>query len=428
MSETYLGGVRLESEREARGRRRANFWRVCSFAAMSAILVLAINSAAVLPGGPVPDFGFIAALTLVGSATVLAGVYVLVRRVRDTTGAKAYFAFASVTALSVVWLGVFVLGKRALGGFDFGGITAPAGAFYGWGFFILNPLLLGLLPAFMLTGFFGGSKSQCYGAGILALILEISLLLIFSVEGAVCLAIALPIGLPFTIFGAWLGRLLSSGRRFANPRAFGSLAVFAPVFVGVSSHVPVPWTTHTVRTEQVIDAPPERIWSYLLRMPEIGPPKWWLFRAGVAYPVDVESEKAAIGARRTCRLSTGPMLETIDVLEPGRRLGFRVDSTPPTMRESNPFGSPHPPHLTTTFQCVHGEIDLEPLANGKTLIVGTSIYRQNLAPDFYWSRWCDMVVHEVHSRVFDEIERRLRSEPHQAYRKSFSVSGFPAPW
>jgi len=114
-----------------------------------------------------------------------------------------------------------------------------------------------------------------------------------------------------------------------------------------------------------------------------------------------------LGARRSCHLSTGEMPEVITRYEPGRCLEFRVLSTPPTMKELNPFHAVEARHLVGYYECLRGRFTLTRLPDGSTELTGTSWYRHRLAPALYWNLWTDEIVHEVHGRVLGAIQRRF---------------------
>lgn len=399
-----------QSAEETQEERRLMLKRQWLIGALSSLLILVLNEIVAnllvqLTGrnSNVLDISSLMASTLC-CAGILLGARLLIKRHHEMAAQLALPLLTLATFLvllalvALVWSlgGNFGLRKS---GFQF--------ADYGLGFFVFNPLALGFIPALVFAISFRPLNRRLYGAAMVSLLVSILIMSAAKFEGGICLLLALPLEIPLVCLGAFIGKSVANSRYFSTPYGLGSIALLAPLALGIGGHARAPWNEHTVRTEQIVYATPDQIWPLLLKMDALPAPDWWLFRAGVAYPVAISAAADRIGAERICRLSTGPMLETIDKLEPNHKLGFRVDSTPPTMRESNPFGSIHPPHLTNTFKCLHGEITLEPLPGGRTRMVGVSVYTQSLAPDLYWSKWCDMVVHEVHSHYFDAISERF---------------------
>lgn len=50
-----------------------------------------------------------------------------------------------------------------------------------------------------------------------------------------------------------------------------------------------------------------------------------------------------------------------------------------------------------------GQFELVRLADGNTLVVGTSWYQHGLEPAWYWRWWTDLVVHHIHQRGLNHI-------------------------
>ena len=159
-------------------------------------------------------------------------------------------------------------------------------------------------------------------------------------------------------------------------------------------------------TEITIHAAPEKVWPYVCSLGTLPAPHEVLFRAGIAHPIRIDLPQPWVGGKRFCRLSTGDMPEVVEVFEPNRRLVFRVLATPPTMKETSPYGEIRTAHLTGYYVCRRGEFKLERLENGDTQVIGTSWYASRIAPDPYWALWTEAIVDQVHRRVMYEIKRR----------------------
>ena len=103
------------------------------------------------------------------------------------------------------------------------------------------------------------------------------------------------------------------------------------------------------------------------------------------------------------------MEERISRLEQHKLLRFDVISTPPPIKETNPFGEVHAPHDQDYYQVNWGEFKLESLPGGRTLVTGTSSYQYNLYPAWYWQLITNTVVEQIHVRMMGEIKRRVES-------------------
>jgi hypothetical protein len=163
---------------------------------------------------------------------------------------------------------------------------------------------------------------------------------------------------------------------------------------------------YAVTTSVDVDAAPEQVWRHVISFGRIDPPRSddWLFRAGVAYPVEATIDGEGIGATRRCVFSTGPFVEPITAWDQPRLLKFDVTSNPPAMREWSPYDI-HPPHVNDFLVSHGGEFRLVPLDGGRrTRLEGTTWYEHNLWPARYWRLWSDAIIHRIHRRVLTHVK------------------------
>lgn len=153
----------------------------------------------------------------------------------------------------------------------------------------------------------------------------------------------------------------------------------------------------------VIDGTPEEVWSALVALSDVPKPDDLFFRAGIATPQKTKIVACESGGLRVCTLSTGTLLERIDVWQPGTRLGWRALSTPPPMKELNPFGDADPPHLHGTYRNLRGEFALERIDAHRTRVTRRTWYEHDLYPSFYWRIWCDLGASKVHRLVLEHL-------------------------
>jgi hypothetical protein len=163
-----------------------------------------------------------------------------------------------------------------------------------------------------------------------------------------------------------------------------------------------------------INAPPEVVWGNLIAFPGIAPPKEWLFRAGVSYPIAARLSSQGIGAQRFCDFSTGTIIEEVTAWEANRRMDFRVLSAPPTMREMSPYANLHPPHLSGYLHPQEAHFSLTALPGGRTRLEGRSWYQNEMWPAVYWQQWSDAIVKRIHARVFAHIKELSERRPAHA--------------
>jgi uncharacterized membrane protein YhaH (DUF805 family) len=256
--------------------------------------------------------------------------------------------------------------------------------------------------------FFNRSTLQSVGrtARLGALTLAIAGLttLLIALEGALCVAMALPLALPLGAFGAIVGRAIRGEHLLSRP-AFLFLVALPASIVLDRPRPPL----REVATSVEIAAPPERVWPHVVSFAELAPPPEWLFRLGIAYPVRARIHGTGAGAIRTCEFSTGAFVEPITLWDPPRRLAFDVASQPPPMHEWSPYRHLHPPHLDSTMRSRRGEFRLVPLPGGRTRLEGSTWYELELGPQVYWSIWSDVLIHQIHGRVLRHIKKEVEA-------------------
>ena len=168
---------------------------------------------------------------------------------------------------------------------------------------------------------------------------------------------------------------------------------------------PIP-PIYEVRTSIDIQAPPEAVWQQVVAFSEIPPPKEWMFRAGIAYPIRAGIQGSGPGAERHCEFSTGTFVEPIQVWDEPRLLKFSVTSNPAPLDEWTPYRHIEPPHLHGYLVSKGGQFLLTPLPNGGTRVEGTTWYRHSLWPAPYWRLWSDAIIHKIHWRVLNHIREK----------------------
>lgn len=285
---------------------------------------------------------------------------------------------------------------------------------YGYALFIVVPIF---------AGFIAGLYAYRKGSSPINRIWPIALwiygfvsiaMLVLSFEGIVCLIMALPIAYPSLVLGAYLGKLLRDQFKGNGTAMITTIPVLPVIAAGTCCYQQAP-VRRIERTEIVVNASKEKIWPYLFNLNSLPEPQNWILRTGVAYPIRVEAMAAQVGSRRNCVLSTGNMPEVISAIEPYRRMRFDVLSTPAPLKETNPFGEVHAPHEHGYFDVEWGEFQLVDLGKGQTKLIGTSQYRFNLFPGWYWSLINDTVVEQIHARVMNEIKRRVEAANAQGH-------------
>lgn len=236
-------------------------------------------------------------------------------------------------------------------------------------------------------------------------------LLLFAVEGVLCLAMAAPLALLMAsmVSAATYGILY----RIAAPPAAGTVALLFLLVPGcalVEGALGRPVLREAITTVEV-DAPPAVVWDHVIGFTALPAPPEWFFRLGIAYPQRAHIYGSGVGAVRHCEFSTGPFVEPITVWDPPRRLAFDVAEQPPTMEEWSPYRDIAPPHLEGFMTSERGEFRLVALDGGRrTRLEGSTFYRQAMFPETYWVIPTELILHAIHRRVLSHVKHLSESQ------------------
>src|SRR2546428_9670908 len=166
---------------------------------------------------------------------------------------------------------------------------------YSAGLFLGTPFTIGYISAYVFNAWGARSGSTPRQVAVLAVALAGGAMLVFALEGAVCIAMAFPIAAVLALPGAILGRAVAL-RSVGPPGRAGFVALLTPLMVLASPRPAAP--SHEVVTAVDIDAPPAVVWRHVVTFPELPPPPEWLFRARVAAPARAPIEGTGVGATR----------------------------------------------------------------------------------------------------------------------------------
>jgi len=274
---------------------------------------------------------------------------------------------------------------------------------YAAALFVGTPFLAGASSAFFLNRGGDAGRPRTFGVASLAVAISGGMLLLFALEGVMCLAMAFPLAWMVALVGAALGRMVAL-QTSAPVLPLTMVLLMLPLLGGAES-LRTELPLREVATSVEIDAPPEQVWPHVIGFSELPPPPQWFFRLGIAYPQRARIEGAGVGAVRHCEFSTGPFVEPITRWEPPTRLSFDVTAQPRGMKELSPYNVVHAPHLDNYLQSRQGEFRLVALPGGRTRLEGSTWYEVAIFPQAYWTPWSDGLIHAIHVRVLEHIAR-----------------------
>jgi hypothetical protein len=311
------------------------------------------------------------------------------RRTATAEGRATHAALAVGASLAVgglmLWVSVYLL------------------ATYGASLFLGTPLVMGATAAYLYNRPDPRGWPSSLGVGLAAVFFGSMALLLFALEGVICVAMALPMMLPVGLMGGALGKAIADATR--RPGAELAAVVLAlPILAGGESLV-VPQQQFVVITAVEIDAPAAVVWNNVIEFPDLPKARDWYFHLGIACPERARIVGRGRGATRYCEFTTGTFVEPITGWQPPRRLAFDVTEQPDPMFELSPYRHLHPPHLNHYLRSTRGEFLLVPLGPRCTRLEGRTWYTFEMFPQSYWTLWSDALIHRIHMRVLSHIKR-----------------------
>lgn len=278
---------------------------------------------------------------------------------------------------------------------------------YGWSVFLFIPFVIGFLPPYISGRKVKITKSTAYKLSFIALGLACLALLVFAIEGLICLLMASPLLALAVWFGSYLG-YRSSNSNFMNPKNTTIILVLLSLGFSSFDYINIPKDLIPVRTTIIVNAPIEEVWKNVVTFDKISEPTDWIFKTGISYPTDATIVGQGVGAVRYCNFTTGSFVEPITTWNEPTLLQFDVREQPTPMNELNPFWEVHPPHLDGYFKSYKGQFKLTKISEIQTELEGTTWYKVDIYPEIYWKSWSNLIVHRIHERVLNHI--KLESE------------------
>jgi hypothetical protein len=271
------------------------------------------------------------------------------------------------------------------------------------GLFVATPFVVGFVAGFRAWREGIVRRVAVTGVAQLSLLLTAGTLVLFALEGVVCIAMVYPLAAALAELGAELGFRIAQIHRMPPVHA-AILLLALPLLTGAEAASWPGAPLREVLTTIVVDAPPERVWPRVVGFSELPPPNQLVFALGIAYPMRARIEGEGIGAIRHCEFSTGAFVEPVTAWEPPRRLAFDVVSQPQPMHETSPYPKVYAPHLVDGLRSERGEFRLILLPDGRTRLEGRTWYRVEMAPQFYWGALSDALIHAIHQRVLAHVK------------------------
>jgi len=282
---------------------------------------------------------------------------------------------------------------------------------YGIILFMLVPLALGTLSSTIYGHFKQRTRKESVKISFLTLLVACIALLVFKIEGIVCVIMASPFVSAFVYLGAILGYRIQNRDRSHVIRLFSfNLLVIPLLMTAESKFIDNDSSEIEAKTSITIHAPIEIVWENVIKFPDIPKPTEWLFKTGIAYPTSSEIVGEGKGAIRYCEFTTGRFVEPIEIWNAPNLLQFSVQEQPLPLKRMLFENKEVPINMYKYFVSNKGQFKLTDLGNGQVLLEGTTWYYHKIKPANYWRIWSEYIIHSIHNRVLTHIKKVSENE------------------
>lgn len=245
-------------------------------------------------------------------------------------------------------------------------------------------------------------------------LIALSLVAWFAIgEGAICIAMILPLWIPAAIAGAMVQHISRRRHQGTSDRSTTVLAlgwVALPLAaIPFEQQFPQQWEDQSVTREITANVPTDKVWPLLISIPKIGADegKWNVTQSlfGVPRPQDASLVKRGEDLVRLARWDRNITFEErITHFEPGRRIcwdfEFPNDSV---QRETDRHISPDGPFLKIKSGCY----TLAQIGPGRTRIRLETTYTMRVRLGRYFIGWGELLLGDVQSNILQIVSDRL---------------------
>jgi len=279
-------------------------------------------------------------------------------------------------------------------------------------FILVVPLVMGVIAVWRTEALTAWKRALLPWGSVLIAVAVSALL---SLEGAICLIMALPVMLAGATIGGFAEQLVRRFLRGRTASGFALVAVLALPWVSGSLERRETPAIDVRRVDSRIEvaASPAAIWDRIASVAEVRPeerhasPIHWI---GFPHPLAATLSRPGVGGVRRATFERGlTFIETITEWRPQRALAFafhaNTDSIPRTTLDA---------HVTVGgefFDVLEGRYEIVPLAPGRCELRLSSRHRLSTRINPYAALWSDFVMGEIQRTILAVIRDRCEAAP-----------------
>jgi uncharacterized membrane protein YhaH (DUF805 family) len=159
---------------------------------------------------------------------------------------------------------------------------------YGWALFVGAPFAIGFFAAIVYGARQPRGLRETMAVAAAAVTLAGAAILAVAVEGAMCLVMAAPLAYGLALLGALGGHGVCHRFRKGVPPQLLCVPLLAlPLMLGTETMREEGPPLFKVVSSVEVNAPVEVVWKHVVEFSELPPPKEFIFKCGIAYPMVV---------------------------------------------------------------------------------------------------------------------------------------------
>jgi hypothetical protein len=281
-----------------------------------------------------------------------------------------------------------------------------------FGFEIMSVAYLFIVPAVMgfLTVIWADRKKPSWLYALfmpwVTVLLGWVFVFVMGWEGTICLFMALPPFLVSAMLGGILAKLVTRGGS-GKTTPLVLLVLVLPFMTGaVENYLPPVLEYRTVKSEIVIHATSQTVWSQIIRIPKITDlPPSFVYKMGFPKPIEASLSHDGVGGVRDAVFERGlRFTETITTWDDEHLLSFQIkadpNSIPPqALDEHVTIGGKY-------FDVLQGTYEIEPVSGDQVILHLKSNYRLSTHFNLYSGLWSDFVLGDVQRTILAVIKKR----------------------
>jgi hypothetical protein len=265
---------------------------------------------------------------------------------------------------------------------------------YGWVFFVLLPIVLGIsigaLPSY---------KWVTYGA-LFGLLVFITMLIAGKAEGFICVLMTLPILIPLIFLGAVISKLAKIYKNRSETDEISILLIPLVIFLFAAPIEKI----LTPKKKEIINIQTERVYPYttlqvydaIKNVDTLIAEKPFLMKIDLPIPNKCILEKEAVGGLRTCYFSGGTITEKITELEKAKILRMDVIDYKLTGRKWLGFK-----------EAIYY---FDKVGTDSCKLTRITTYTSELKPRLYWAPLEKLGIQQEHDYVFENLANDLKKK------------------